>query len=86
MDNGLSQYAWYKPGNLLGTYDIKNSRVRHPWAYCPHVMLLLYFTADRSVHFDTNWFAHDAHYGLCSFLCEFEWEKSLDSKRLCPFY
>ena len=28
----------------------------------------------------------DAHYGLCSFLCEFECEKPLDSKRLCPFY
>ena len=57
-------------------YDIEDRGVRRPWAYFPHVMLLLYLTADHSVQFKINIFAHDAHCGLCQFLCEFEWEKS----------
>ena len=51
-------------------YDIKNGGVRRTWVYCPHVMLLLYFIADCSVQFKINWFAHDAQYGIFSFLCE----------------
>ena len=27
MDKGLSQYAWYKPGNLLGMFENMTSSI-----------------------------------------------------------